>query len=198
MTTLTEYATAHFPNHLTHQSALDRPLTDHTAIAHVVGSASGAALARRAQRAVPGAEIQSVMIRATDPSAVGNPLDRPHAVELHHRRMAPAAFAGALVVGAAIGTVAGLTTDSPARGIVVGVLTAALAAFVAAMASGGVRDGQGTTWDEATSPDRTVAVVAAFAATEADAIRAARAMDELDPYEVRIVSSDGAWHVPAA
>jgi hypothetical protein len=197
MTTLLEYATTHFPNHVTEHTGDDRALTDHTAVAHVVGSANGIELARLVQRELPQAEVAAVMVRPTDPSVVpeGNE-DREGVVDLPHRRVAASGVIGAVVAGVAIGVVTGIVADSFWVGLIVGVFAAILGGAVSAIAGGGARYGGDRAWEQPHVPDRTVAVVAAFATTESDAIAAARVMDQLDPYEVRIVASNGAWHSP--
>jgi hypothetical protein len=201
MTTLTEYASTHFPNHVTDPvtdpSAGDLTLTDHTVVAHVVGSANGMELARRVQRALPQADIAAVMVRPTEPSVVSEGDEDPEGVvDLPYRRIAASGVVGAIVAGVAIGTVVGVTASSAIAGLIVGVFAAIVGAVVAAVVGGGGRFGGGRAWEQPHVPDRTVALVAAFAASEREAIAAARVMDELDPYEVRIVASDGAWHSP--
>jgi hypothetical protein len=197
MTTLLEYATSHFPNHVTDQAGADKPLTDHTAVAHVVGSANGMELARRVQQALPQAEVSAVMVRPTDQTVVADGNEDPEGVvDLPHRRIAASGIVGGVIAGVAIGVIVGLVVDSLATGLIVGVFAAILAGAVSAIAGGGARYGGDRAWEQPHAPDQTVAVVAAFATTEQDAIEAARVMDELDPYEVRIVASDGAWHSP--
>ena len=197
MTTLLEYATTHFPNHVTEQTDGDKVLTDHTAVAHVVGSANGIELVRRVQSALPQADVAAVMVRPTDQSVVPDgEEDREGVVDLPFRRIAVSGLVGAVVAGAAIGVVVGITADSFVVGLIVGVFAAILGGAVAAIAGGGARYGGDRAWEQPHAPDRTVAVVAAFADTESDAIAAARVMDQLDPYEVRIVAANGAWHSP--
>ena len=53
MTTLTEYTTSHFPNHVTDQTRGDMTLTSHTVVAHVVGLKDGIELARRVRDGMP-------------------------------------------------------------------------------------------------------------------------------------------------
>jgi len=197
MTTLTEYAETHFPNHVTEPTQGDLTLTDHTAVAHVVGAANGKAMARRVQQALPQAGVGAVMVRPTEPTVVAEGGEDPEGVvDLPIRRVALSGVVGAVLAGVVIGVLVGISRDSLWVGLVVGVFAAILGAVVAFMLSGGSRFGGERAWEQPNVPDRTVAVVAAFAATEREAIAAARVMDELDPYEVRIVTSDGAWHSP--
>jgi hypothetical protein len=197
MTTLLEYATAHFPNHVTEQTGEDKPLTDHTAVAHVVGSANGIELVRRVQRALPQAAIAAVMVRPTEPTVVPEGREDPEGVvDLPHRRIAASGLIGAAVAGIAIGVVVGIVTESFFAGLIAGGFAAILGGVVSAIAGGGARYGGDRAWQQPHAPDRTVAVVAAFAESESEAIAAVRVMDQLDPYEVRIVASDGAWHSP--
>ena len=197
MTTLTEYATNHFPHHVTEQTGGDMTLTDHTAVAHVVGSANGAELARRIRQALPDADVAAVLVRPTDPSVVPDGGEDPQGVvDLPYRRVAAAAVVGAVIVGTVAGVLVGLIASSVATGLIVGVFAAILGGVIAAMTGGGGRFAGEHAWAQPHAPDRTVAVVAAFTTTERDAVAAARIMDEMDPYEVRIVSSNGAWHSP--
>jgi hypothetical protein len=197
MTTLAEYATAHFPNHITEASDIDLALTDHTAVAHVVGSANGMELVRRVRQALPQADVAAVMVRPTEPTVVADGAEDPEGVvDLPYRRIAASGVVGALVAGVAIGAAVGITSQSAVAGVIVGMFAAILGAVVAAMASGCGRFGGNRAWEQPHVPDRTVAVVAAFATSEQDALAATRVMDQLDPYEVRIVTADGAWHTP--
>jgi hypothetical protein len=197
MTTLLEYATTHFPNHVTDQDGGDKALTDHTAVAHVVGSANGIELARRVQLAIPNADVGAVMVRPTEPTIVPHAAeDGQGVVDLPRRRVATAALVGALALGAALGIILGLVTRSTIIGVIVGLFAAMIGAVIAAMAAGGGRYAGERAWEQPQVPDRTMAVVAAFTATEHDAIAAARVMDQFDPDEVRIVAADGAWHSP--
>lgn len=197
MTTLTEYATTHFPNHVTDPTGGDLTLTDHTAVAHVVGSANGIELARRVRQALPQADVAAVMVRPTEPSVVAEGGEDPEGVvDLPYRRIAASGVIGAVIAGVAIGVVVGISSGEVAVGLIVGMFAAILGAVVAALVGGGGRFGGGRAWEQPHVPDRTVAVVAAFAATEKEALAATKIMDELDPYEVRIVTADGAWHSP--
>lgn len=201
MTTLTDYAATHFPNHVTEQTdadmTLDMTLTDHTAVAHVVGSASGMELARRVKQAVPNANVAAVMVRPTEPSVVpAGGEDSEGVVDLPYRRIAAAGSIGAIAFGAGIGVVVGLVANSAVIGVILGAFAAILGGVIAAMVGGGGRYAGQRAWEQPHAPDRTVAVVAAFTGTEREAVAAARVMDEMDPYEVRIVAADGAWHTP--
>jgi hypothetical protein len=197
MTTLIEYATSHFPNHVTEQSAGDMTLTDHTAVAHVVGSANGLELARRVQMALPNADVGAVMVRPTEPTVVPEGgEDAEGVVDLPYRRIASAGVIGAGVVGIVVGLIVGLVSGSVMMGFILGVFASIIGGVIAAIAGGGARFGGGRAWEQPHAPDRTIAVVAAFAGSEREALDAARVMDALDPYEVRIVSSDGGWHSP--
>ncbi|MCU1360822.1 MAG: hypothetical protein JWN99_2111 [Ilumatobacteraceae bacterium] len=197
MTTLLEYATTQFPNHITEQTGGDTELTDHTAVAHVVGSANGIELARRIRQALPTADVGAVMVRPTDPTVVPNGGEDPNGVvDLPARRVATAGAFGGVGLGIAAGIVVGLVTSSAVIGVIVGVFAAIIGSVIAGMIGGGGRYAGDHAWDQPHAPDRTVAVVAAFTENERDAVAAARIMDALDPYEVRIVAADGAWHTP--
>ncbi|MBI5090747.1 MAG: hypothetical protein HZB15_18305 [Actinobacteria bacterium] len=197
MTTLLEYATTQFPNHITDDDGGDKVLTDHTAVAHVVGSANAAELVQRVQRVLPKVEVASVMVRPNDATLVPQGGEDPEGVvDLPYRRVAASSIAGGAVVGAIVGVVVGLITGSPMAGFIAGGFGAVLGGMIAAIAGGGARLAGERGWDQPHAPDHTVAVVAAFATSEDEAMEAARVMDEVGPYEVRIVSSDGAWHSP--
>jgi hypothetical protein len=194
--TLTEYANAHFPNHVTDQTGDDLTLTDHTAVAHVVGCANGIELIRRIRQAIPDADVGAVMIRPTDPTVLANGEDHSGAIDLPNRGVATAGLVAAIVIGAAAGAIVAITSGSAMIGVIVGVFAALLGGVVAAMLGGGSRLVGERPSEQLHAPDCTVAVIAAFADTEVAAVAATRVMDELDPYEVRIVTSDGAWHSP--
>jgi hypothetical protein len=197
MTTLLEYATTHFPNHVTEDDGGDKPLTDHTAVAHVVGLANGKQLVQRVQQALPSAEVAAVMVRPTEPSVVPQGgEDKEGAVDLPYRRVATSSIVGGAAVGVVVGVVVGLITGSFLAGLIGAGFGAVLGGMIAAIAGGGARLAGERGWEQPHAPDRTVAVVAAFAASEDEAMQAARVMDELGPYEVRIVAADGAWHSP--
>ena len=117
MTTLTEYASTHFPNHvtdpITDRSAGDLTLTDHTAVAHVVGSANGMELVRRVQQALPQAGVAAIMVRPTEPTVVSDGGEDPEGVvDLPYRRIATSGVVGAIAAGVAIGVVVGITASS--------------------------------------------------------------------------------------
>lgn len=197
MTTLIDYARVHFPNHATDSSAGDLTLTAHTAVAHVVGSANSNELIERTRRAFPEIEVGAVLLRPTEPTV--NPTggeDPEGVIDLPHRRVATAGIVGAAVIGGAVGVIVGLVTESLVIGLIVGVFAAILGGTVSAIAGGGARYGGERAWEQPHAPDRTVAVVAAFTAIEEHAVAVARVMEAQDPYEVRIVSADGAWHSP--
>jgi hypothetical protein len=197
MTTLLEYATTHFPNHVTEDRGADKPLTDHTAVAHVVGSVNAAEMARHVQRALPNADVASVMVRPTEPSVVPSEHeDKEGVMDVPFRRIATSTIVGGAVVGVVVGVVVGLITGSFVAGLIGFGFGAVLAGIISAIAGGGARYGGERAWEQPAAPDRTVAVVAAFVGTEEEAIEAARVMEGLAPYEVRIVSSNGAWHTP--
>jgi hypothetical protein len=197
MTTLIDYARTHFPNHATEPSSTDLNLTAHAAVAHVVGSANGTELVARTRTTFPDVRVGTVMLRPTDPTVVPDGGEDPEGVvDLPHRRVATAGVVGAIVVGGAVGVIVGLATSRLAIGLIVGVFAAILGGAVTAIAGGGARYGGERAWEQPHAPDRTIAVVAAFTSTEEQAIAVARLMEALDPFEVRIVSEDGAWHSP--
>lgn len=197
MTTLLEYATSHFPHHATDSSGGDHPLTEHTAVAHVIGRDAGLDLARRIKTSLPSAEVGAVLVEPTEPTVVPEGGEDPEGmVDLPHRRLASAGLAGAVVVGLAIGIVTGLATDEAWVGVIVGAFAAIIGAVIATMASGGGRYAGERAWEQPHAPDRTIAVVAAFVDTEDDALGVARVMEAAQPFEVRIVNADGAWHSP--
>jgi hypothetical protein len=197
MTTLLEYATTHFPNHVTDDSGGDKPLAEHTAVAHVVGSANGMQLVERVQRALPSADVAAVMVRPNEPTVLPQSgEDKEGSVDLPYRRVATSSIVGGVVAGIVVGVVVGLVTGSFLAGLIGAGFGAALGGIVAAIAGGGARLAGERGWEQPHAPDRTVAVVAAFVASEDEAMQAVRVMDELGPYEVRIVAADGAWHSP--
>ncbi|MGD9997392.1 MAG: hypothetical protein AB7L17_13680 [Ilumatobacteraceae bacterium] len=197
MTTLLEYATTHFPNHVTDDAGGDKPLADHTAVAHVVGSATGIALAERVQRELPTAEVAAVMVRPNEPTVLPQGGEDPEGmVDLPYRRVAASTIVGGVVVGVIVGVVVGLITESFLAGLIGAGFGAALGGIISAIAGGGARLAGERGWEQPHAPDRTVAVVAAFVQSEDEAMHAARVMDELGPFEVRIVAADGAWHSP--
>lgn len=195
MTTLAEYATAHFPNHVTDQSGDDMTLTDHTAVAHVVGSANGIELARRVRAAAPNIDVGAIMVRPADQTVV---TDRGSVGDLPHRRVGASGIVGTVLIGLGTGLIVSFVSGSAMVGVIIGVLAGLLGCGVSAIAEGEARAADQRAFDQPHAPDRTVAVVAAFTSTEGDAVAATRVMDEMDPYEVRIVASDGAWHTPNA
>jgi len=149
------------------------------------------------KQALPNADVGAVMVRPTDPTVMPEGgEDREGVVDLPHRRLATAGIIGAVVAGLAVGLIVGFVADSAWVGVIVGVFAAILGGAISVIAGGGARYGGGRAWEQPHVPDRTVAVVAAFAANEHDALAAARVMDEMNPYEVRIVASNGAWHSP--
>jgi hypothetical protein len=188
MTTLIEYARTHFPNHLTDSSPTDLTLTDHTTVAHVVGLANSEELVARTQAAFSDLRVGSVRLRPTDPTVAPEGGEDPEGVvDLPHRRVAAAAVVGAIATGGAIGGIVGFATERLAVGLIVGVFAAILGGIVAAVAGGGARYGGERAWEQPHG---------AFTTTEEEAVAVARVMETLDPYEVRIVSADGAWHSP--
>lgn len=197
MTTLTEYTISHFPNHVTDQTRGDMTLTSHTVVAHVVGLNDGIDLAKRVRAVLPGTDVGSVMVRPTDPTVANTGGEDPEGVvDLPKRRVISAGIIGGLVIGAAVGVIVGLVSDSLSTGVITGVFAAILGAVVAAMVGGGGRYGGDRAWEQPQAPDRTITVVAAFTRSEDEALDAARVMEQLDPFEVRIVSADGAWRSP--
>ncbi len=197
MTTLIDYARTHFPNHATDSSAGDLTLTAHTAVAHVVGSANSNELIERTRRAFPEIEVGAVLLRPTEPTVSPDGGEDPQGViDLPHRRVATAGAVGAVAAGGAVGVIVGLVTASVVIGLIAGVFAAILGGTVAAIAGGGARYAGERAWEQPHAPDRTVAVVAAFTTREQQAIEVARVMEAQDPYEVRIVAEDGAWHSP--
>ena len=197
MTTLTEYTTSHFPNHVTDQTRGDMTLTSHTVVAHVVGLNDGMELARRVRDALPDTDVGSVMVRPTQPSVANTGGEDPEGVvDLPRRRLVSAGIVGGVVTGVAVGVLVGLISNSVSTGVITGVFASILGAVVAAMAGGGGRFAGDRAWEQPHAPDRTITVVAAFTRTESEALDAARVMETLDPFEVRIVSADGAWHSP--
>lgn len=198
MTTLTEYTTSHFPNHVTEQTRGDMTLTSHTVVAHVVGLNDGLAIAQRVHEVLPEVHLGSVMVFPTQPTVANTGGEDPEGVvDLPRRRVITSGVVGGLVIGGVAGIVVGFVSGSVATGVIIGLFAAALGAVAAAMVGGGGRYGGDRAWEQPQAPDRTITVVAAFTVTERDALEAARVMETLDPFEVRIVSVDGAWHSPA-
>jgi hypothetical protein len=143
------------------------------------------------------AEVASVMVRPNEPTLLPEGgEDKEGAVDLPYRRVATSSIVGALVVGVIVGVVVGLITGSALAGLIGAGFGAALGGIIAAIAGGGARLAGERGWEQPHAPDRTVAVVAAFVESEDEALEAARVMDELGPYEVRIVAADGAWRSP--
>jgi hypothetical protein len=197
MTTLTEYTISHFPNHVTDQTRGDMTLTSHTVVAHVVGRRDGIELARQVRAVMPGTDIGSVLVRPTEPSVANTGGEDPEGVvDLPRRRVASAGIAGAVVIGALVGVVVGLVSGSFWIGLITGGFAAVLGGVVSAIAGGGARYAGDRAWEQPQAPDRTITVVAAFTTNEEEALGAARVMEMLDPFEVRIVSTDGAWRSP--
>lgn len=197
MTTLTEYTTAHFPNHVIERTPGDLTLTDHTAVAHVVGSENGLELARRLHLELGADDVATVLVRPTEPTIVGEGGEDPEGiVDLPYRRVAAGGLAGAAVVGIAIGVVTGAIFGSFWVGVILGAFAAVVGGVIAAMATGGARAAGHRAWEQPHAPDRTIAVVAAFTDTERDAVAVARLMEQTAPHDVRIVNADGAWHAP--
>ncbi|MCU1360489.1 MAG: hypothetical protein JWN99_1778 [Ilumatobacteraceae bacterium] len=197
MTTLIDYARVHFPNHAIDASPTNLTLTEHAAVAHVLGAANSEELVARTHEAFPDLPVGVVLLRPTDQTIAREGGEDPDGVvDLPHRRVATAGVAGAAVAGGVVGVIVGTATQSVIVGVIVGVFAAILGGTVAATAGGGSRYGGERAWEQPHAPDRTIAVVAAFTENEHEAVAVARAMEALDPYEVRIVSSDGAWHSP--
>jgi hypothetical protein len=197
MKTLTEYTISHFPNHVTDQTRGDMTLTSHTVVAHVVGLTDGMEMARRVRDVLPDTDVGSVMVHPTEPSVSNTGGEDPDGVvDLPRRRVVSSGIVGGVVVGAAVGVIVGLVSDSLATGVISGVFAAILGAVVAAMVGGGGRYAGNRAWEQPQAPDRTITVVAAFTRSEDEALDAARVMEMLDPFEVRIVSADGAWRSP--
>ena len=61
---------------------------------------------------------------------------------------------------------------------------------------GGARFAGEKAWDQQNVPDEEIQVVAVFAASEAEALEACKALTAAGATTVRIVNDHGAWHLP--
>lgn len=198
MTTLVDYAQAHYPNHSMETDG-DVTLTSHTAVAHVIGETDTVKMKALMQEQLPGTPVGVVWVKPTPPSVVPNGGEDPEGVaDLPRRRLAVAGVSVGAVVGVLVGIVAGLISDSAWTGVIVGVFAAVLGAASGAMISGGGRFGGDRAWQQSNNPTETVGLVAAFLDEERLANNAVQVMETLHPHDVRILSERGAWHSPSA
>lgn len=207
MTTLTEYAHQHFPQHPTTSDQGNVTLAGHTAVAHVIGRQRGGLLELELQRLIddgtietgPGRpdRVMSLVIEPTEPTVAPEGGEDPEGIfDLPHRRVAAGAAFAAIAIGAAIGVVGGLIIGSVPAGIILGSFAAILGGVIGAMSAGGGRYAGNRAWQQEHAPDRAVVIVAVLLDDEESANRVAAVMSGHEPEDVRILNADGAWHSP--
>lgn len=197
MTTLTDYARQHFPEHDTESPDGTVSLSSHATVAHVVGSRRARLVEQALRRTTRDARVARVVIRPTRPTIVGTGgEDGQGIVDLPYRRTAAGAAGGAIAGGAVLGVVGGIVAGSWAVAIVLGAFGLVLGGVVGAMLAGGGRHAGDRAWEQPHAPDRTIVLVAAMFDDEHTANVAAAAVSVFQPEDVRIVDRKGAWHSP--
>lgn len=197
MVTLLEYAHELFPHHDVRVDGEAPELPDHTVVAQVLGSGRMRVLEDRARTKLAGTRIVTVNVQPTTQSVVpSGGEDREAVIDLPPRRIAAVAGAGAVGAGLILGLIVGFVSGSALVGVIVGVFAAAMGAIIGAVAGGGGRYGGERAWQDPNSPDSTIGLMAVFCADEAAATDAASQLEALGIDDVRVLSSDGGWHLP--
>jgi hypothetical protein len=195
--TLSDYAHRQYPGHSTDLwRGVNPPLQAHTVIVHVVGRDTAEHAIVLLERALPPDDIAAVLVHGSDLTIIpSRDEDVDGVLDLPTRRIAAAAATGA-VLGLMVAIVVGMAVDLPAGGVVaISVfLTAAFAAVGGIV--GGARLASERAGTQAQAPGEDIGVVAAMVADEESAMALADDLTDAGLYDVRIVSSDGAWHAP--
>lgn len=200
--TLLDYARTQFPGHdasVWEDSASGLALTDHTLVVHVVGVTDASAVIDAAHRQVGGERVAAVVVRPLEPTVLPKQAeDHDGLVDLPDRRVLAGVAVGALL-GLGLGVLVGALVDSDSAWITVisGGFFAVVGGVLGFVGGGGARHASHRSVSQPQAPGRDVAIVAAFLHDEEAAVGLARALSGMEQqYDVRIVSSDGGWHVP--
>lgn len=197
MVTLSDYANEQFPNHRVRIDGEAVDLPGHTVVAQVLGSGRMRVLERRAKEALNGTTVATAYVEPTDQSVVPTGgEDREAVIDLPRKRIATSAGAAGVAAGLAIGLIVGFVSGSALIGIIVGVFATAMGAIVGGVLGGGGRYGGERAWKDSNAPDETVGLIAALCADEAAATHAAARLESLGIDNVRVLGSDGGWHLP--
>lgn len=178
-------------------SATDLVLTDHTVIAHVIGEQEGLELLQKMRDAEWPNRLGAVLVCPSEPTVVPtHPEDQEGVVDLPNTRIAASSLAGALLTGVVAVVVTLVVTGSPIQAAIVGTFAAIVGAVITGMLGGGGRHAGERAWGQPQVPGRSIAVVAAFADNEHEALDAARMMERTEPHDIRVVNAHGDWHSP--
>ena len=194
MTTLAEYANQHFPSHRAYDGAGFIELAPYTAVAHVVGRSSGAAVEQGVRNVAEGRRLSTEVVSLVlEPSPR---VDREGIVDLSRHRLLLESLASGIVVGLIMSAVLAIALEGALASWILGAFLGVLAAIVVSTVRGGARYGGERAWEQPNAPDRSIVIVAAPLASEDDATDIARVMSSYATDDVRIVDESGAWHSP--
>lgn len=199
---LLDYARSQFPGHDTavwEASASGLALTDHTLVVHVVGVGDASSVIDAAQRHVGGERVAAVVVRRLEPTLLPKHAEDHDGLYDLPDRMVLAGVAVGSLLGLCLGLLVGALVDAESAWITViaGAFFAVVGATLGFVSGGGARHASQRSVSQPHAPGRDVAIVAAFLDDETAAVDLAHALSATErQYDVRIVSSDGGWHVP--
>ncbi len=196
--TLGEYARQQYPGHSTDLwRGWNPPLQGHTVVVHVVGRDSAEQAIELLERSTSTEDVAAVLVLGSEatvlPSA-GEDVDG--VMDLPDERIVAAAGAGA-VLGLMVAIVVGMVGGLPGGAVVAICLFLAAAGGAVGAIVGGGRHASERSSTQVRSPGDDIGVVAALIDDEATATAVADELSEAGLFDVRIVSSDGAWHSPS-